>query len=123
VKPISVKDPRGVEWHLMLTHEVVTTQSLERAVERSGMSEKDKKKRRAHFGIPEQFGLPFRNYRWRFGWGRAHSGAWVMHAVTRGEHRAWLSPQGSRHAALADLDELAAQIRLGEEPQATHEPS
>jgi hypothetical protein len=87
------------------------------------MSDREKKKRRSKFGISE---VPppgwLEHFRWRVGWGRDHSFGWVMHAVTHGDHRAWLSPATSKDAALADLDELGAQIRLGEEPRPSHAP-
>ena len=122
VQPLTIKDPRGVVWKMALTREIVRTENLERAVERSGMTDHQKRKRRRGLGIKELPFAPglFEGYRWRVGWGRDHSFAWIVHAVSQGEHRAWLSPALSRKAALADLDQIAAQIQLGEEPAPSH---
>jgi hypothetical protein len=122
VKTITVKDPRGVVWLLYRTGEIVSTEALDRAVTQSAMSEKDKKKRRARFGVSGSVPFPgwqfFENYRWRVGkWNREHSPSTVIHAVSKGEHRAWISPAWGHRQAQADLEELAAQIKLGEEPR------
>ena len=58
MKTITVKDPRGIEWHVYHTGEIVHTDALERAVSQSSMSEKDKKNRRASTGYREAFRFP-----------------------------------------------------------------
>ena len=76
---------------------IVRTEALECVVAQSGMSAKDKRKRRARFGVSGSFPYPgwqfFETYRWRVGkWNREHSTSTVIHAVSKGEHRAWISP-------------------------------
>jgi hypothetical protein len=122
VKTVTVKDPRGIVWHVYRTGELVRTEALERAVAQSGMSEKDKAKRRASYGVQGSFPFPgwefFQGYRWRVGkWNREHSPSTVIHAVSKGEHRAWISPARTTRQARADVEEIAAQIKLGEEPR------
>jgi hypothetical protein len=122
VKTITVKDPCGIVWHVYRTGEIVHTADLERAVAQSSMSERDKKKRRAAYGVQGSFPFPgwefFQNYRWRVGkWNREHSPSSVIHGVSKGEHRAWISPALTRRQAQGDVEEIAAQIKLGEEPR------
>jgi hypothetical protein len=66
--------------------------------------------------------IPFQDggFSRHFGWGAAHSGSFVMHAASHGDHRAWLSVARSKKDALSDLDQLAGQIKLGEEPDPSH---
>jgi hypothetical protein len=118
-KPYIVKDPRGVVWYLGLTHEIVKTASLERAIERSTMTEREKRKARKQMGVGNPLGSALR-LNLKVGWGREHSYSWVMHATSNGDHRAWISPARHKTGALADLDGLAAQIKLGEEPRPSH---
>jgi hypothetical protein len=116
-----INDPRGVVWHLGITNEIVQTTSLLRAIERSDMTEREKRKRLKRLGVSFYgFRGLFESYNWRVGWSREHSYAWVMHAVSTGEHKAWISPALSKEGAGADLDRLAAQIKLGEEPRPSH---
>ncbi len=122
MKALTVNNPRGIVWHVYRTREIVRTEALERALAQSRMSEKEKRKRRATFGIQGSFPFPgwqfFGHYRWRMGkWNREHSWSTVIHAVSGDEHRAWISPARTRAQAQSDLDELAAQIKLGEEPR------
>lgn len=119
MKTVRVKDPKGVMWHMYVTHDGVLTATLDRAIERSRLTDAEKRKRRRYLGIPffngRLAGL-FDGFQWRVGWGREHSFSWIVHAESKGAHHAWVSPALSRKDALRDLEELATQIRLGVEP-------
>jgi hypothetical protein len=51
MKPLVVEDPRGVTWYLTLSTEIVGIDHLERAIARSGMTEREKDKRRSAIGV------------------------------------------------------------------------
>lgn len=114
MKPLAVRDPRGVTWYLRLSSEIVAIDRLDRALDRSGMTDREKRRRRRSYGVKVPRALIMDE------WARSHARTFVMHAESDGERRAWISPAGSRRAARADLLELAAQIRLGEEPAPSH---
>jgi hypothetical protein len=117
VKPITVTDPRGVAWNVYLGGAPVHTDALERAVERSNLSEEDKRKRRRRYGVRMPTILRGVSRKWP-----EISSSFVMHAISKNEHRAWISPALTRRQARADLDELAAQIKVGQEPAGTPHP-
>ena len=109
VKPLVIHDPRGVGWYLTFSKEIVGVEHLERAIAGSLMTDREKQRRRRAFGVTVG----------RFGkgaWGRAHAYAFVMHAETPGERRAWISAARSRKEVRADLRQLASKIERGDEP-------
>jgi hypothetical protein len=111
---------------LSLRWEIVDTAALKRAIARLGHPPRKPRfweRGRDRFGMKSTggFGIGFliNAVRPATQWEREHSSAWVIVATSveapRTE-RAWISPAAREADAIHDLDDLAAQIKLGEEP-------